>query len=144
VGTRWPAHATSTGKVLLAELAEEELQAFLAGPLLPLTPKTLTDPAALRRELLRVRERGYATGIEELEAGYMAVAVPVRGQGGRVMAALGIGGPRVRLAPERLVEIAKTLVTPAARISERLGYRPESTQTRARVRPAVSVREGRR
>jgi DNA-binding IclR family transcriptional regulator len=143
VGTRWPAHATSTGKVLLAELGEEEIQAFLAEPLPALTPKTLTDPAALRRELLRVRERGYATGIEELEAGYMAVAVPVRGHGGRVVAALGIGGPRVRLGPERLAEIAKALLSPAARISERLGFRPEG-ESRSRARAAAHMREGRR
>jgi DNA-binding IclR family transcriptional regulator len=144
VGTRWPAHATSTGKVLLAALGEEELAAFLAEPLQPLTPKTLTEPQTLRRDLQRVRERGYATGIEELEAGYMAVAVPVRAQGGRVVAALGIGGPRLRLSGERLPEIARLLQPPAARISERLGYRPEPVEDGPVARGNVSVREARR
>jgi DNA-binding IclR family transcriptional regulator len=118
---RWPAHATSTGKVLLAALSDEGLDALLKWPLQALTPRTITDRRALRRELQRVRDRGYATGIEELEPGYMAVAVPVHGRDGQVVAAVGIGGPRVRLDPERLAAIAKTLPQHAARISERLG-----------------------
>jgi len=121
VGTRWPAHATSTGKVLLAALDDPDLEALLESPLPALTPRTITNPQALRRELQRVRDRGYATGIEELEPGYMAVAVPVHGREGQVVAAVGIGGPRVRLGPERLTAIAKTLPQHAARISERLG-----------------------
>lgn len=124
VGTRWPAHATSTGKVLLAALDDEGLDALLKPPLAALTPRTITDPLELRRELQRVRERGYATGIEELEPGFMAVAVPVYARDGRVVAAAGIGGPRVRLDPERLAVIAKTLPSHAARISERLGAAP--------------------
>ncbi len=134
VGTRWPAHATATGKVLLAELAEDELLALLGETLPALTPRTITDAAALRRELGRVRERGFATNVEELEPGYTAVAVPVRAQGGRVVAALSIGGPRLRLHPERLAEVAQLLPAPAARISERLGFRPLNT----RERPSAS------
>jgi DNA-binding IclR family transcriptional regulator len=142
VGTRWPAHATATGKVLLAELGEEELALFLAESLAALTPRTVTDPAALRRELLRVRERGHATNVEELETGYMAVAVPVRAQGGRVVAALSIGGPRLRLGPERLAETAKLLAPAAGRISERLGHRTAVRPERPRA--TTAAREGRR
>jgi IclR family transcriptional regulator, acetate operon repressor len=124
IGTRWPAHATSTGKALLAFLPEPELAAYLAEPKAALTPRTITEPQALRRELQRVRERSFATNNEELEPGFVAVAVPVRAQDGRVMAALGIGGPRVRLSPERLGEVAKHLRPAAARLESRLGYRP--------------------
>jgi IclR family transcriptional regulator, acetate operon repressor len=150
VGTRWPAHATATGKVLLAELREDELGALLGGTLPALTPRTVTDPVVLRRELGRVRERGFATNVEELEPGYTAVAVPVRAQGGRVVAALSIGGPRLRLSPERLVEVAKLLPAPAGRISERLGFRPESAGGRVgakgseRTRNASTSKEGKR
>jgi DNA-binding IclR family transcriptional regulator len=140
VGTRWPAHATATGKVLLAELSEEDLPAVLA-ELPAQTPKTLTDIAQLRRELQRVRERGYATNVEELEVGYMAVGVPVRAQGGRVVAALGIGGPRLRLSPERLAELARPMTEAAARISERLGHRPEGI-TPGAARPEREGRAG--
>ena len=136
LGTRWPAHATSTGKVLLAALSDDGLDALLKPPLAALTPRTITELKALRRELQRVRERGYATGIEELEPGYMAVAVPVVARDGQVVAAVGIGGPRVRLDPERLAAIAKTLPRHAARISERLGALPLS--------PAAILREERR
>ena len=141
VGTRWPAHATATGKVLLAELREEELAGLLGATLPALTPRTITDPAALRRELGRIRERGFATNLEELEPGYTAVAVAVRTQGGRVVAALSIGGPRLRLSPERLLEVGKLLPAPAARISERLGFRPEEPE---RTRKPPTPREGRR
>jgi IclR family acetate operon transcriptional repressor len=133
LGTRWPAHATSTGKVLLAALGASDLDAVLLAPLPALTPRTITGKAALRRELRRVRERGYATGIEELEPGFMAVAVPVHARDGQVVAAVGIDGPRVRLDPERLAAIARTLPPYAARISERLGGSlpsPASTSTR--------------
>jgi DNA-binding IclR family transcriptional regulator len=144
VGTRWPAHATSTGKALLAYLPEDELDGLLAEPLPELTPRTITDPQALRREIARVRERGYATNVEELEPGFMAVAVPVRASGGRVLAALGIGGPRLRLSPERLADIAKQLPASAARISERLGFRsPSDVRTgREPGRPERAPRPG--
>jgi len=132
LGTRWPAHATSTGKVLLAALGDDDLTLLLKSPLPALTPRTITDPVALRRELQRVRDRGYAVGIEELEPGFMAVAVPVRARDGHVVAAVGIGGPRVRLDPERLTAIAKTLRLHAARISEGLGWKPPAPATNRR------------
>jgi DNA-binding IclR family transcriptional regulator len=143
VGTRWPAHATATGKVLLADLSEDELQAVLTD--LPAqTPKTITDGALLRRELQRVRERGYATNVEELEIGYMAVAVPVRTQGARVVAALGIGGPRLRLSVERLAEVARPMAEAGARISERLGHRPEGVEHPTMVRARNRAGRGER
>jgi DNA-binding IclR family transcriptional regulator len=143
VGTRWPAHATATGKALLAELSEEEILAIV--PELPsLTPKTITDHAALRRELQRVRERGFATNVEELEVGYMAVAVPVRAQGGRVVAALGLGGPRLRIGPERLLEMARPMLEGAMRISERLGHRPGPARPERPSAPPPRPLPGRR
>ena len=81
----------------------------------------------------------------------MAVAVPVRAQGGRVVAALGIGGPRLRLGPERLPSSRSSLAPAAARISERLGHRAEATEPPApregrgeRGRRETHTREGRR
>jgi DNA-binding IclR family transcriptional regulator len=124
LGTRWPAHTTSTGKVILANLPREALDGLLAAPLSHHTAKTITDPAALRRELARVRERGWATAAEELEAGFVAVGVPVRGAGGEVVAALSVGGPKRRLPPERIRELLSLLPAAACRISGRLGLRP--------------------
>ena len=82
VGTRLPAYATALGRVLLADAPprEHELRA--------LTPRTLTDPAALAAALETVRTQGYALVDEELEAGLRSIAVPVRDRTGRVVAAL--------------------------------------------------------
>ncbi|WP_328932980.1 MULTISPECIES: IclR family transcriptional regulator C-terminal domain-containing protein [unclassified Streptomyces] len=82
VGTRFPAYATALGRVLLADAPprEHELRA--------LTPRTLTDPAALAAALDTVRTQGYALVDEELEAGLRSIAVPVRDRTGRVVAAL--------------------------------------------------------
>lgn len=123
VGTRWPAHATSTGKVLLAWLPEDECEALLEARLPALTPRTITSPEALRRELARVRERGYATTSEELEPGFVALAAPIRSHEARVVAAISIGGPKSRVTAGRTAEIARQLPGVAARISARLGFR---------------------
>lgn len=119
-GTRWPVHATSTGKALLAHLSEDERDALLSGRLAALTPKTITDAPALRRELARVRARGYAVSSEELEPGFVAVGAPVPSARG-VVAAISVGGPKARLGPRKVAQIARQLPAVAAHISARLG-----------------------
>src|SRR6185295_263791 len=132
LGTRWPAHATSTGKVLLAALPEAELMARLNGPLKEFTPRTITDPAALRRELDRVRANGYAVASEELEPGYVAVGAPVRAAGGDVVAAVSVGGPKSRFLPATIATLGEDLPVFADSISERLGWHPPDRKRRAR------------
>src|SRR3954470_7163384 len=79
VGTRFPAHATSMGRVQLAGLPEAGLDAYLArAELRPLTSRTLTDPDALRAELARIRAQGWALVDQELEEGLRSVAAPIR------------------------------------------------------------------
>jgi IclR family acetate operon transcriptional repressor len=131
VGTRWPAHATSTGKALLAHLSADGREAWLSGPLAGTTTRTITRPDAFIRELVRVRERGYAVSAEELEAGFVAVGAPVRAAGGEVVAALSVGGPALRLAPARLAALGGKVMAAAARMSERLGFQG--------IRPAGSA-----
>lgn len=126
-GTRWPAHATSTGKAILAHADPASLEAFLAGPLPRHTPRTLASAGALRRELRKVRERGWAATTEELEAGYVAVGAPVRDAAGRVVAAVSVGGPRARLGAGAVKHVARRLVAAAAAISFRLGHRPPAS-----------------
>jgi len=122
VGTRWPAHATSTGKVLLAHV-EGALERLLEGGLPAFTGRTITDPRILARDLARVRQRGWAVTSEELEPGFVAVGAPVRGAGGDVVAAISVGGPKSRLTSEALASITRQLPAAAARVSQRLGYR---------------------
>lgn len=89
VGTRFPAYATSMGRVLLAGLPDAALEQYLAQARLePLTELTITDTGALREEIRRVRAAGWAAVDQELEAGLRSVAVPVRGPGGNVIAAI--------------------------------------------------------
>ena len=121
IGTRWPAHATSTGKAILAFLPDDEQAAFLRGSLAPLTARTMTDPRVLRRELARIREKGWSQNAEELEEGFVAVGAPVRSADGRVSAALSAGGPRARLTADKIAELARLVPAAARRVSERLG-----------------------
>jgi IclR family pca regulon transcriptional regulator len=89
VGTRFPAYATSMGRVLLAALPPQRLDSYLTqAKLLPLTPRTVTDPDALRKLLARVRSQHYCIVDQELEVGLRSMAVPVTGPGGAVVAAL--------------------------------------------------------
>ena len=120
-GTRWPAHAASTGKVLLAFLAPGRLDDTMRGSWPALTPRTIVGPA-LRRALARVREQGYATAIEELEPGFVAVGAPVRDASGEVVAALSVGGPKARMGGDRLAACTKQVVAAARRVSARLGH----------------------
>jgi len=97
VGARMPAHATSMGKVLLAALPDAELDAYLASTeLRSILPRTVTDPAELRAQLERVREQGYAIVDQELEEGLVAIAAPVRGRDGRVIAAINLSSNVMR------------------------------------------------
>jgi IclR family pca regulon transcriptional regulator len=91
VGTRFPAHVTSVGRVILAHLPDDEIEARLArAELKPLTSRTLVSADALRAELRRVRRQGYALVDQELEEGLRSVAAPVRDRDGEVVAAVNI------------------------------------------------------
>lgn len=124
LGTRWAAHATSTGKVLLAHLPEDVLAARLPRRLARFTPRTVVAPAALLRELARVRARGTATCVEELEPELVTVGAPVRSAAG-VIAALSVGGPKSRLSPVAIAALARRLPAAADAVSERLGWQKE-------------------
>jgi IclR family pca regulon transcriptional regulator len=100
VGTRFPAHATSMGRVLLAGLDDGELESFLrSAQLKRFTSSTVTDPRKLRRELERVRSRGWALVDQELEDGLRSVAVPIRDRSGQVVAAMNLSTHASRRTP---------------------------------------------
>ncbi|WP_053848632.1 IclR family transcriptional regulator C-terminal domain-containing protein [Streptomyces sp. NRRL B-24085] len=91
VGTRFPAHVTSVGRVILAHLPPEETEVRLArAALTPLTARTIVSADLLRAELDRVRRQGYALVDQELEEGLRSIAAPVRDRGGEVVAAVNI------------------------------------------------------
>jgi IclR family pca regulon transcriptional regulator len=118
VGTRFPAYATSMGRVLLAALSPDDLDRYLAEAALePLTARTVTDPGQLRSIIGEVAEQGYAIVDQELEEGLRAVAAPIRGSSDVGTAAINISAhaSRVSIAALRS-EILPALLETAAQI----------------------------
>lgn len=118
LGTRVPVHTSAMGKCLVAfgsGSIDAELES-LPG-LDPLTPRTITDRRALRRELDVVRQRGWALNDEERHPGVRAVAVPVLDAGGAAVAAIAVQGPTVRMGDERLAAVADDVAATAARVA---------------------------
>jgi IclR family pca regulon transcriptional regulator len=91
VGTRFPAYATSMGRVMLAGRPDEWLDEYLeSAPLRALTSHTIAEPSSLRAELRKIREQGWALVDQELEEGLRSVAAPIRDSEGRVVAAVNV------------------------------------------------------
>lgn len=107
VGTRWPLHATSTGKVLLANIPQ--LRKGLDFPLRACARNTITTATALDRQLSQIRKLGFAVAFGELEEGYAAVAVPAHDPLGTIVGAVSIGGPSSRLPRQALDSLGATL-----------------------------------
>ncbi len=126
VGVTYPAYPTSTGRVLLAGLSPEALDEYLATARLEkLTDMTVTDRGKLKEIVDRARRDGYATAIDELDYGVTAIAVPIRDQEGRVVAALNSSGYSGRLNIEEMVNARlHELHESAARISQALSRYP--------------------
>lgn len=105
IGTRFPAYATSMGRVLLAALPDAAVADILTLlPPEPLTDRTLTDPEALAAELVRVRAQGWSLVDGELEPGLRSVAAPVRDRTGTVVAAVNISTSATRDTVDRVRE----------------------------------------
>ncbi|SRR6266568_773919 len=122
VGKRIPLHATSDGKVLLAYLFEGRLAEVLVRPLQRFTEHTITSMRRLERELADVRERAYATAVEELEVGLTAIAAPIHNAEGVVTASISASGPSFRLSEDRIPDVAAAVRRAADEISRRLGW----------------------
>jgi IclR family transcriptional regulator, acetate operon repressor len=122
VGQRAPMHATAAGKVFMADMDPEQVDALLAQGLERFTPHTIVNPSALKRELALVRERGYACTLEESEIGLASVGAPIRTLDGRVIAAVTASGPTFRMNRDTLPDVSKHVLAAAAEISQRHGY----------------------
>ena len=128
-GTNWvgmsvPLHCSALGKVLLAygsaQLPPTKLERR--------TDKTITSEAALRGDLATVRARGYAVTDEELEPGLIAVATPIRGYDGAVVAALSVSAPTNRMSRDGVAAVAGYCAEEAAGLSAVLGYRQRAAR----------------
>lgn len=122
IGRRAPLHCTALGKALLAWEPPDTVEPFLRRPLKGYTSRTLTDPAALRRELGRIRSTGYAIDNEEFEMGLRCVAAPLWDHTRRVVASLGVASAAVRLPEARVAPLAALVRETAAAASRTLGF----------------------
>ena len=136
VGRRFPMHPGACPKVLLAFLPEEEQLLVLARGLPAFTRHTLTDAAALRRELADIRRDGFGVGDEDLDLGAAAVAAPIRDWSRQVVAAISAAGPIARVKTRLSTALRDQVVAAAEQISSQLGYTsqertPHATALRA-------------
>lgn len=116
VGTSFPLHATSLGKVLLAFDDTDAVDAFLAAAKLArFTENTVTDAETLAARLIEVRRQGYDTAKDELDYGIVSVAVPVFGPDRRIVAAINCSTSTTRVSQDELVASRVPLLQDAAR-----------------------------
>jgi IclR family pca regulon transcriptional regulator len=104
-GSRLPAYCTSLGRIMLAHMPDEQLDAHLStAKLKAFTEHTVVSTGRLKELLVRARRDGYVVVEEELEIGLRSIAVPVRGASGNVLAALNIGAQATRVTRQRMVD----------------------------------------
>jgi len=142
LGRRTPVHCTASGKVILAFAPPSIRQRLLAHPLERSTAHTVTDHAELEKQLEAARVSGVARTFEELEVGLDAIAAPVFGADGEVVAALDVSGPSHRLRQEGRPELLRLTQEGAADLSRRLGFRgrrPESGRSDALNRTLTEI-----
>lgn len=120
-GHSLPAHCTSGGKVLLAELSSDALRRIYPDERLPtVTASTIASRTALEDELETVRRQGYATNFEGSQVGVSGVAVLIRDPEGRPLAAVAVSAPSARLTDEHAARYARAARETAARIERGL------------------------
>lgn len=124
VGSRLPAYCTASGKVHLAFMSEEEVDALLpTREFKGYTPTTITDKEKLKSELRKVADQGYAIDNEELDLGVRCVAAPIRDYTRRIVGAVSVSGPSMRIGDDRLEKDLVPLVLQASEdLSTRLGF----------------------
>jgi DNA-binding IclR family transcriptional regulator len=122
LGRTMPAHCTSTGKVLLAQLSQDELRQLLPDERLQrITSRSIGSRTELGTELSRIRERGYAVNREESEEGVASVAVPIPTRAPGLRLALNAAAPQNRLATTQYPAVVAALVEAAKEIGDQLG-----------------------
>ncbi|MET9764331.1 IclR family transcriptional regulator [Streptomyces sp. NPDC006372] len=119
IGDTSPMHATATGHAILAHLPKSEVDELVAGGLERYGEETITDPAELRAELGRVRERGYSVNHNHFRPGVCAIAAPVLDGDGTPLATVAVSLPDSRFEPARLDGLGRLVTGTAAEITAR-------------------------
>jgi len=122
LGARNPVYCTALGKAILAFSPETEVDQILASCRMEArTRNTITNVLALKRELERIRDRGFAIDDEEIEDGIRCIAAPILNADNRAVAAMSVSGPSSRISPDRFQLIGKTMLKAAQDLSTRIG-----------------------
>jgi IclR family KDG regulon transcriptional repressor len=133
VGMRRPFHCTSLGKAIVANLDDAQMKERLFASIQfddTSTPKSITNLGRLKRDLVKIRERGFALDEGEAVAGIRCLGAAIIGADGKPVAAVSISGPMVRVTKDRVPLFAAEILKAARQISARLGYRlPKSGDT---------------
>lgn len=122
VGSHNPAHATSSGKVLLSETDQSVVNRIFENGVKAFTEHTILNPIKFNKELEKVRKNGYALSIEEIHKENYSIAVPVRNSQGVIVCAIVVVGPLSRINKGKMEQFIKILKAAAFEASERLGY----------------------
>ena len=123
VGKRIPLYCTAIGKIFLSEMSDDELEEyFRTNPLKPFTPKSIRTHHALREELERTRQRGWAIDDEEHEENVFCIGAPVRDYTGKTIAAMSVSWPVFRFNSETFQETVDRIKAVTAELSKVLGY----------------------
>lgn len=123
VGKRAPMHCTSVGKAILAHLPASVALDILERKGMPMhTDKTITNKERFIRELAEVKRNGFALDLEENEYGITCIAAPIFDHLGKVIAAVSISGPTIRMNDERLKKLQHRILQVGSQISARLGF----------------------
>jgi IclR family acetate operon transcriptional repressor len=115
------AHATATGKAMLAWLPEDEIRRILAGRMLKFTPNTITEFPAFIEELRLVRRNGFAIDREEFQPGVICVGAAVRDHNGAVVGAISASTPTMRANEPHLAAMREQVIAAARALSAELG-----------------------
>lgn len=122
LGTVAPAYCTGLGKAILAFLPEEEVDSYLeTAEFQQLTPNTITSAAAMKLELEKIRQAGFAVDDEELSIGLRCIAAPIFDYTGRARFALSISGPTHRISEDRIDSITTKIKDVCRRLTEQIG-----------------------
>lgn len=121
VGMRVPLYCTATGKALVAFGGEDVVAEVMKGKRVKVTPETVIDERALRKELEQTRERGYSVNIGQQHSETAGVAAPLFGVTGHLIAAFGLAGPRYHFSDDRMREFGE-LVKRVCREASNVGF----------------------
>src|SRR4029079_7624367 len=139
VGRRRSAHATSSGKVLLAFGSQADVDDAVSGGLPRLGPRTITTRTRLNQALAEVRKAGYAISSDEAAPGVVSIAAPIFDGSGACVSAVSVAGPLIRMPAERHDSLVRMVVKTAAEISRALVSVPAAIRGRERGGRAMST-----